>query len=80
MAQAFLISIDFVRCIFLKMHFHTTSIDDLYEYIPRQILPEEYGGEAGKLDDLKDHFMNSMLQKRFLFQFVLKTIFRNFII
>jgi hypothetical protein len=34
-----------------SLHFHSTY-DSLYEFIPREILPFEYGGEAGKIDDI----------------------------
>lgn len=53
-----------IDCVF-KMHFHTNTIDDLYEFVPREILPEEYGGNAGKLDDLKERFLMETLQKRY---------------
>lgn len=32
------------------MHFHTSGYESLYEYIPREYLPFEYGGNAGELD------------------------------
>lgn len=33
------------------MHFHTEGFDSLYEHVPRDILPLEYGGDAGKISD-----------------------------
>lgn len=46
-----------------QMHFHTNTIEELYEFIPREILPEEYGGNAGKLDDLKEQFWRKCFGK-----------------
>lgn len=46
------------------MHFHTTGIETLYEHVPKELLPEEYGGLAGKLSDLKEEFMKFMVKKR----------------
>jgi hypothetical protein len=34
-----------------SLHFHS-MYDSLHEFIPREILPFEYGGEAGKIDDI----------------------------
>lgn len=28
------------------------NLEELYEEVPKEILPEEYGGQGGKLDDL----------------------------
>lgn len=33
------------------MHFHTDGFESLYEHVPKDILPLEYGGDAGKIDD-----------------------------
>ena len=38
------------------IHVHT-SIETLYEFIPKEILPEEYGGNAGKMSDLQDKWL-----------------------
>ena len=46
------------------MRFHTAGIESLYDYVPKDMLPEEYGGKAGKLTDLKEEFMQLMLEKR----------------
>lgn len=29
------------------------GVETLYEFVPRELLPEEYGGSCGKLEDLK---------------------------
>jgi hypothetical protein len=35
----------------LQTHFHA-DFESLYKEVPKRILPEEYGGEAGTLEDL----------------------------
>ncbi|KAK9730672.1 CRAL/TRIO domain [Popillia japonica] len=40
-----------------RIHAHKTSkIDDMYKYIPKSILPEEYGGDAGPTQNLIDYW------------------------
>lgn len=39
------------REVFDVMHFHTSGFESLYEHVPREDLPFEYGGSAGKIDD-----------------------------
>ncbi|XP_061398071.1 alpha-tocopherol transfer protein-like [Musca vetustissima] len=46
------------------MHFHVTGLDTLYAHVPRDILPEECGGLAGKIEDLSDLFYKQLLSKR----------------
>uniref|UniRef100_A0A1B0FEF4 CRAL-TRIO domain-containing protein n=1 Tax=Glossina morsitans morsitans TaxID=37546 RepID=A0A1B0FEF4_GLOMM len=50
--------------VFKLIYFHTTRIDTLYEHVPRELLPDEYGGFAGKLSDLKAQFTQVMSDKR----------------
>lgn len=45
------------------MTFHT-SMDTLYEEVPREYLPEEYGGTSGSLDDHYDVWMKMIQSKR----------------
>jgi hypothetical protein len=57
----------------LQTHLHADS-ESLYKEVPKRILPEEYGGEAGTLEDLTgecdfSHFC--------IFEFVFKKISRN---
>lgn len=51
------------------MHFHVTGLDTLYAHVPRDILPEECGGHAGKIEDLSDQFYKQLLSKRYVFNF-----------
>uniref|UniRef100_T1P7W3 CRAL/TRIO domain protein n=1 Tax=Musca domestica TaxID=7370 RepID=T1P7W3_MUSDO len=50
--------------VFELMHFHTSGIESLYEFIPQDMLPEEYGGTAGKLEDFKAQFLEKVMEKR----------------
>lgn len=54
------------------MVFHTPGNDTLDQYIPRDMLPEEYGGKAGKVDDLKKYWVDVLRSKRY------NTIFDSF--
>lgn len=38
--------------LFDAMHFHPAGYESLYEFIPREKLPLEYGGDAGKIDEI----------------------------
>ena len=35
-----------------QFHIHSNGLETLHQHVPRKILPNEYGGEAGKLDEL----------------------------
>jgi CRAL/TRIO domain len=43
--------------LFEAMHFHTSGYESLYDYVPKEDLPEEYGGEAGKIDDIFEKWL-----------------------
>lgn len=45
----------------IKVH---TNLEDLYDYIPRELLPNEFGGTAGNLSDLRDEWVKKLLTKR----------------
>lgn len=45
----------------LKFH-NAGSYDSLYEYVPREILPPEYGGDAQSITELKSYWV-SVLRK-----------------
>lgn len=45
----------------IKIH---TSIESLYDFIPRDLLPNEYGGTAGCLDDIHNAWMEKVKSKR----------------
>lgn len=45
----------------LKFH---TSTETLFEYLPRELLPDEFGGTAGKCDDLHKDWLKIVESKR----------------
>ncbi|XP_062139678.1 alpha-tocopherol transfer protein-like [Drosophila sulfurigaster albostrigata] len=45
------------------MHYHTEGLDSLYEKIPRDMLPNEYGGKAGSMTELKAQWIQNMKEK-----------------
>ncbi|KAL7745722.1 hypothetical protein ACLKA6_009926 [Drosophila palustris] len=50
--------------VFKLIHFHLPNADTPYKHFPRAMMPEEYGGEAGKMSDLKQHWMQLLQQQR----------------
>lgn len=45
----------------IKFH---VSFESLYDHIPRELLPIEYGGTAGSLDDLHKEWLEKFNSKR----------------
>lgn len=43
--------------LFDVMHFHTSGYETLYEHVSRDILPLEYGGDAGKIDEFYEEWV-----------------------
>jgi CRAL/TRIO domain len=35
-----------------RVHFHTNYTQTLFEHVPQHLLPAEYGGNSGKVDEL----------------------------
>lgn len=50
--------------VFKLIHFHLPGADTPFKHFPRSMLPEEYGGEAGKMSLLKQHWMHLLEQQR----------------
>uniref|UniRef100_A0A1B6L485 CRAL-TRIO domain-containing protein n=1 Tax=Graphocephala atropunctata TaxID=36148 RepID=A0A1B6L485_9HEMI len=46
-----------------RIHVHET-LDTLYEYVPKDILPEEYGGSAGSLADINKQWYEKLMTYR----------------
>ncbi|XP_063923666.1 alpha-tocopherol transfer protein-like isoform X2 [Zophobas morio] len=42
-----------------RIHIHHT-MDTLYKFVPKSMLPDEYGGTAGKLRDLKENWLEKV--------------------
>ncbi|XP_068141348.1 alpha-tocopherol transfer protein-like isoform X2 [Drosophila tropicalis] len=50
--------------VYKLIRFHTTNIETLYDSVPREMLPEEYGGTAGSLEKLREQTQKILLDKR----------------
>lgn len=52
--------------VFKLIHFHLPGAETPYRHFPRSMLPEEYGGEAGKMADLKVKWMQLLKEQRYV--------------
>lgn len=43
-----------------RIFIHADGMETLYKYIPKEILPEEYGGYAGPLDNIHNEWVKKM--------------------
>lgn len=48
------------------MHFHTHGLDSLHEFLPKDLLPSEYGGVLGPVNNIHEPFMKLVEAKRFV--------------
>jgi hypothetical protein len=46
-----------------RLHVHG-NIEGMYKFVPREILPEEYGGQGGKIADIVDQTKNEALSMK----------------
>ncbi|RZF38407.1 hypothetical protein LSTR_LSTR006533 [Laodelphax striatellus] len=46
------------------LHFHLPNSTTLFDFIPKEILPNEYGGQAGTLKELKQIWVNKVISER----------------
>ncbi|KAG5885890.1 hypothetical protein JTB14_019149 [Gonioctena quinquepunctata] len=46
------------------LHFHQPNSETIFKYVPRELLPEEYGGTGGKCADIKKFWMETILKWR----------------
>lgn len=37
----------------MQLHVHLPGTTTLYDYIPQELLPEEYGGQMGPVNEIK---------------------------
>jgi len=49
-----------------RIHFHGSDYESLYDYLPPSILPEEYGGDRGPMDN--SSFVKRLLENDALFK------------
>lgn len=52
-----------------RIHFHS-NLESLYKFVPQKMLPKEYGGEAGTMEELTGEFWTHF--STFFFNFLLK--------
>lgn len=62
-----------------RFQFHTPGSETIFKFIPREILPEEYGGDAGPIQTIADYWMTLFMEKRladniFHFSFIISMI------
>ncbi|XP_041973339.1 alpha-tocopherol transfer protein-like [Aricia agestis] len=50
-----------------RFHMHN-DVDALHDYIPRELLPEEYGGTGNSLREIKDHWKQKVMDYRGFFE------------
>lgn len=50
--------------VFNLIHFHLPNSRTLDAFVPRELLPDEYGGRAGRVADLKRVFVEQVQQHR----------------
>ncbi|EEZ98182.1 alpha-tocopherol transfer protein [Tribolium castaneum] len=46
------------------LHFHLPNSETLFDYVSRDVLPAEYGGNVGKLSEMKDEWVKKVLAKK----------------
>lgn len=61
------------------MHFHTNGIESLYEHVPRDMLPTEYGGKAESLSVIKRKWYTILDKKRYFIDIIVQTICIHFL-
>lgn len=44
--------------------YHSPDSTTLYEHVPQEILPNEYGGSAGSMKDIKNAFVKQLEAQR----------------
>lgn len=47
-----------------RFQFHTPGSDTIFNFIPKEMLPEEYGGDAGPINVIKEPWIKRFLQQR----------------
>jgi CRAL/TRIO domain len=47
-----------------RLQFHSSDYETLYNFVPRRVLPYEYGGEAGSISEMKEFWMKRLIEKR----------------
>lgn len=53
--------------LFFQIYVHGTDMEALYKVVPRKLLPKEYGGEAGTIQELIDSMEKRLVANREFF-------------
>lgn len=48
----------------LQIHTHVPNSSTLFDFVPKDILPVDYGGEAGNVADIKKWWMDKIMEHR----------------
>lgn len=46
------------------MHFHSSGMDSLYEFVPKNILPRDYGGEDKSSEELMSKLNFNSIERK----------------
>jgi CRAL/TRIO domain len=55
-----------------RLQFHSSDYETLYNFVPRRVLPYEYGGEAGSISEMKEFWMKRLIEKRSIAFYLIK--------
>lgn len=47
-----------------KIHFHEANSNTLDKFIPKDLLPFEYGGKAGTIEEIKANWYKKVVEQR----------------
>lgn len=47
------------------IHFHPNGLGNLHEFVPKNVLPIEYGGDSGVINDIHKQVLTVLKSKRF---------------
>lgn len=47
-----------------RFQFHTPDSETIFKFVPKEILPAEYGGDAGPIDNMKEYWLKVFMEKR----------------
>ncbi|XP_068229029.1 retinol-binding protein pinta-like isoform X1 [Palaemon carinicauda] len=47
-----------------RVHLHGSNIESMHKYVPKSMLPSEYGGTAGTIQEIADYWLSKMDEHR----------------
>lgn len=50
--------------VFKLIRFHVPNSTTLYEFVPLELMPNDYGGKAGYVADIKKEFLKQINDRR----------------